>query len=350
LAGGLASRGFDVDLVLAKSIGPYMSDIPSGVRVIDLGASRSLTSLPALVRYLRRNRPDAMLSALSRANLVAVWARRLARYPGRLVINEQNTLSQWATKSSKRRVRWTPTLARRFYGWADAVVAVSQGVADDLTTNCGISPEQVRVIFNPGVTPELRKKAAAPLDDPWFKGDQPPVFLAVGSLTLQKDFPTLLEAFARLRRERRARLLILGEGDQRKRLERQIRELKIQDDVRLPGFVDNPYAYMSRAAAFVLSSRWEGLPTVLIEAMYCGLPLIATDCPSGPREILRDGELGCLVSMEQPEELAEAMLRTLDGQTPAAPQDSCRPFSIEHVVDQYVDLLCEPGRYESNTQ
>jgi len=339
LAGGLAALGYPVDLVLAMSEGPYMSLIPDTVRLIELKASRTATSVPALMRYLRREGPAGMVSALSRANLVAVWARWLTGLPNRLLVNEQNTLSVLTRNAHDWRVRVVPSLARIFYPWATAVVAVSQGVADDLVESLSLPRDLVKVIHNPGVAPEMREKAKQPLAHPWFEAGLAPVVLAVGSLTPQKDFENLLRAIALVRAKRPVRLLILGEGEERPRLEGLVRELHLEDDVAFPGFVDNPYAYMARAALFVLSSRWEGLPTVLVEAMYCGAPLVATDCPSGPREILRNGELGCLVPVGQPAGLAEAILKTLDGRTPRPGASSCDPYTVERVAEQYLALL-----------
>ncbi|MCZ6872143.1 MAG: glycosyltransferase, partial [bacterium] len=187
--------------------------------------------------------------------------------------------------------------------------------------------------------PETRKKVQAPLVHPWFEPGCPPVLLAVGRLAKQKDFGTLLRAFARLRRSQPARLLILGEGPERPALETLVRELGLEQDVRLPGFVDNPYAYMARASAFVLSSLWEGLPTVLVEALFCGAPVVATDCPSGPREILRGGELGGLVPMRDPVALADSMQMALAGKIPRPTRESWQSYTVETVVDRYIAIL-----------
>ena len=171
---------------------------------------------------------------------------------------------------------------KHFYPWADYIIGNSQGVADDLSQVTGLPRQRIKILYNPVVTPEVREKALALLDHPWFEPGQPPVVLAVGRLTKQKDFPSLIRAFAQVLPKRPARLLILGEGVDRPMLEELVEQLGLQDHVSIPGFVENPYAYMSRASLYVLSSRWEGLPTVLIEALYCGLPIVATDCPSGP--------------------------------------------------------------------
>lgn len=339
LAEGIAVRGYAVDLVLALAEGPYLTEVPESVRLVDLQAGRVLTSLPALVRYLRREQPAALLSVLH-ANIVALWARRLANVPMQVVVSQRNTLSYEAQHyASDLRMRLTPQLIRRFYPWADGIVAVSKGVADDLAQVAGIPRRCIRVIYNPIVTPELRAKAQAPLEHPWFGPGEPPVILAVGRLTAQKDFPTLIRAFARVRQARPVRLLILGEGEDRPALEALVEQLGVKSDVSLPGFVANPYPYMAQAGLFVLSSQWEGLPGVLIEALYCGAPLVATDCPSGPREILADGRFGQLVPVGDVDALTQAIKVALADGKPRPTRESWRRFELETVVSQYLDVL-----------
>lgn len=339
LAHGLAEYGCAVDLVLAQAKGPYLSDVHDSIRIVDLKALRVMTSLPALARYLRREQPKALVSSLDFASIVALWARRLAGIPIRVLINEQNTISISARKSVRRRERIVPRLAKHFYPWADYVTGNSQGVADDLSQVIGLPRERIKVLYNPVVTPELQKKARVPLNHPWFEDGQSPVVLAVGRLTKQKDFPTLIRAFAQARQARPARLLILGEGADRPALEALVNQLGLNDDVAMPGFVENPYPYMRRASLYVLPSRWEGLPTVLIEALYCGPPVIATDCPSGPREILADGQHGLLVPVGDVKALAQAIESGLAGKSPLPTNKSWHPYSLDVVVDQYISLL-----------
>jgi glycosyltransferase involved in cell wall biosynthesis len=340
LALGFVEQGLKVDLVLAKAEGPYLSRVPEEVRVVDLGARRVLYSLPGLVRYLRRERPQAMLSALNYANIVAIWAKLLVRVQTHLVVSEHNTLSCSTQNASSVRVKLLPLLIKIFYPYADAVVAVSHGVAEDLITMTGLPMEKVKVIYNPVITPELFAKAEEPLDHPWFRPGEPPVVLGVGRLTKQKDFPTLIRAFALVRKERPARLMILGEGEERPKLETLARELGIEEDFVLPGFVENPYKYMKRASAFVLSSRWEGLPAVLIEALALGVPVISTNCPSGPSEILEHGKWGCLVPVGEPHLLARAILEILqnDVRIPSH-KTAWERFSKENAVIAYLQVL-----------
>lgn len=339
LARGFAERGYEVDLVLAKAEGPYLSQVPDNIRVIDLKSPRVLYSLPGLIRYLRQERPHALLSALDHANIVALWAKKLSRVPIRVVVSVHSTLSRASTNATSIRARLIPSWARIFYPWADAVVAVSKGVADDLIKLTELPQEKVHVIYNPVVTPELFAKADEPLDHPWFEPSEPPVILSVGRLTPAKDYSTLIKAFALVRKEMPARLMILGEGEERPKLEALIRDLGLEKDVALPGFVNNPYKYMKHAAVFVLSSQWEGLPTVLIEALALGIPVVSTDCPSGPAEILNNGEYGRLVTVGNEKELAQNIKATICEGKKKIVTDSYKLFQLDTVLYQYEEVL-----------
>ena len=319
LAAGVLAEGIAVDLVCADASGPYLSQVPAGCRLVDLKARRVLWALPRLAAWLRRERPSALLAAMDHANLVAIWARRLARTrpPVRLAVSVRSQLSLAAANEPSLRGRALPWLARRFYPWADDIIAVSEGVADDLADCLGLSRTRITVIPNPVVSDDLDALASEPVEHPWLVPGAPPVVLAAGRLTAQKDFPTLLQAFARLVPERDLRLMILGEGPDRAALEAEIEALGLGDRIALLGFQTNPFSYMARARLFVLSSAWEGLPGVLIQAMACGTPVVSTDCPSGPREVLVGGRLGPLVPVGDAEALALAIAQTLDAPLPA---------------------------------
>lgn len=307
---GMSSQNIALDLVLATAEGPYLNQVPDGVRVVNLSAGRVIKAILPLSKYLRQNQPLALLSHLDHANVVALLARKLARTQTRLVVVEHNTMS--SDKSKFIRAKFVPPLMKLLYPSADAIVGVSTGVSRDLELQLGLPEGKVITIYNPVVDDELIAKSKADLNHPWFQNEEVPVFLAVGRLTQQKDFSTLLEAFAILRKKKHARMIILGEGESRSELEALIACLGISEDVSLPGFVENPYAYLSRATAFILSSRWEGLPTVLIEAMVCGCPVISTDCPSGPDEILESGKYGNLVPVGNVVAMSKAMLQVLE--------------------------------------
>jgi glycosyltransferase involved in cell wall biosynthesis len=337
LAAGFARRGIPTDLVLSSSAGPYLQLVPPAVRVIDLKVSRMLHSLRPLAAYLRRERPFALLAALDHANLVAMVAARLAGRSTRTVISVHCTFPRTREPKSIRE-NAIPWLLGRLHHWADAIVAVSDGVADDLANTTGIPRDRIGVIYNPVITPELLPASLQPAAHPWFDDTSRPVVLGVGRLTPQKNFRLLVEAFAGMSSEHRARLVILGEGPERSALEARVRQLGIQDDVSFPGFVKNPYACMARAAVFVLSSDFEGLPTALIESLAVGTPVVSTDCESGPREILRSGTLGELVPVGSAPDLARAISRAL--RRPRPPVPDLRAFTLDTALDQFEQAFC----------
>ena len=340
LAGGFAARDFATDLVLTKSQGPYLSNIPPDVRVLDLQAPRMLKSLPALVRYLRAEQPIALLSTLTYANVLAIWAKKLANVPTRVVVREATTLSEETSRNAVLfKDKIMPLIVRHTYPRADGIVAVSEGVARDLAQITRVPLSSIHVLANPVVTPELSSLASEPLNHAWFSLLDSPVVLGAGRLSKEKDFPTLIRAFAKVRKRRRARLMILGEGGERPRLEALVKELGLQEDVSLPGFVQNPFAYMARSALFVLSSTWEGLPGVLIQALACGTPVVSTDCESGPRQILQNGRFGRLVPVADISALATAIMESLEKPRPAVPQAAWKCFGQDAAVEQYLRVL-----------
>lgn len=312
LSESFVREGLSVDLVVSAARGALCSDIPRGVRLIDLNARRLIRSLLPLSRYLARERPACMLSALSQANCVAIWARALSRSRARLVVSEHTSLSVATANEEVWRYKRLPHLMRLSYPFADALIAVSDGVADDLAKMIHYPRGRIEVIYNPVITATMLAKSYVPLNHPWFQPGEPPVVLGVGRLMPAKDFQTLIRAFAMLRQRRPARLVILGEGELRHALMTLVNELGIGKDVALPGFVPNPYSFMRAASVFALSSRWEGLPSVLIEALACGAPVVATDCPSGPAEILENGTLGRLVPIGNVTQLCTAIDESID--------------------------------------
>ncbi|MGH8223105.1 MAG: glycosyltransferase [Woeseiaceae bacterium] len=338
LAHGFAAHGVAADIVVAQQEGPNLPPPVEGTRIVNLGAHRVLASLAGLARYLRDETPDAMLSALPHANVVSVWARSISRTTTRLVLSEHTVASLSAANARLLRARFLPVFMRRTYRTADAVVAVSDGVADDLAALTGIDRSSITRIYNPVVTPRLAQLAEERLEHSWFSAGQPPVVLGVGRLTPAKDFRTLVRAFAVVRERRPVRLLILGEGEERQRLEALVRTVGIGADVSLPGFVDNPYRYMKQASVFVLSSRWEGFGNVLVEAMACGTPIVSTDC-DGPREILQGGRHGKLTAIGDPSALARAIEIQLDEPSNSTVIERAQAFTVDAALDEYRAVL-----------
>jgi glycosyltransferase involved in cell wall biosynthesis len=341
LVNALAEKGTCVDLLLIKTDSSHLQRLHPSIKRIDLGAKHTLTSLMPLVNYLKQTHPPCLLAAKDRAGRIAVIARALARVTEtRLGLRLGTNLTAAFSHKSPWRMWLRRLPIRLLYPRIDTIIAVSEGVRQDTIKVSGVVPERVHVVRNPVITARLSEATAAPPPHPWLTQDDTPVLLGVGRLTRQKDFPTLIRAFAQLRQSRPCRLIILGEGHQRKSLESLARELDVAQDLALPGFTSNPYVYMRHANLFVLSSRWEGSPNVLTEAMALGTPVISTDCPSGPNELLDQGRIAPLVPMGDWRRLADTMAHVLD--QPMAPeslQDAVREYNAETSAKRYLEIL-----------
>lgn len=340
LANLLTDRHPAVTLITAKTIdGVYTSLVSKSVRFHALRTGAMWRTVRPLARYLQQEPPDALISTLTEANMVALLARRLARVPTRTVIREANTPTFDLLKNPKIKKRITGKLIPKIYPFADAIVAVSTGVLNDLRRLLPSAQEKISLIYNPVLTPDLSTLAQEPLSHPWFHPKERAIVLAAGRLTLVKDYSTLVQAFALVRKKLPARLVILGEGAERVNLLKQAHALGVAEDFDLPGFDPNPFKYMARSDVFVLSSRHEGLPNVLIQAMACGCPVVSTNCPSGPEDILDGGKYGELVPVGNVEAIAAAIERVLRGERKPVPPEWLAQFDQERVVKQYLDLL-----------
>lgn len=348
LAKGLSKFGFHVDLVLVKATGPYLAQVPQSVRVFDLKSKRVLKSLFPLVNYLRKERPKVVISALNHVNVITILAKQITGVDTRLIITEHSTLSVSQKHAQNKRSKFIPVFMRYLYPLADQVVAVSKGVAKDLACQIRLPIDKIKVIYNPIIDDQLLEKSWQKIEHPWFVDKRAPIILSVGRLTVAKDYPTLIKAFAQVRKQIPAKLVILGEGEERSELEKLVNSLGLYEDVWMPGFVENPYAYMRNANVFVLSSKWEGFGNVIVEALACDCPVIATDCPSGPKEILENGKYGTLVPVGDDKILAEKIKETLQSKKIQTNNKIkvYQLFSIETVANQYLSLISdEHGDY-----
>jgi len=353
LARGFHARGLRVDVLVVRPRGELREALPAGVRVVALEGllaklpfvagskrRRALASVPALLRYLRRERPRALLATSHSTNVAASVAARLAPGLTRVVLRIDSQLTRAPELAGTRTQRRRERRARRAFRWADAWIAISEGVADDAAAVTGIPRERIVAIHNPVLTPAFRERATARIEHPWLAAGSAPVVIAVGRLVAQKDFATLIRAFARVRQRRKVRLLILGEGPLRGALEHLAGEQGVAADVRFTGRVANAPAWMARAAVFALSSAWEGFGRVLVEALAVGCPVVSTDCPSGPREILGHGAFGPLVPVGDDLALAAAIESVLD-----RPPDRkllmqrADAFSLDRGVERYLEVL-----------
>ncbi|RBY74858.1 glycosyltransferase [Blastococcus sp. TF02-09] len=338
LANALCRQGYEIDLVLAQRTGPYLADLDPEVRVCDLGASGVVGSLRPLARYIRDTDAGVLISALNHANVIALSAKALSGSQIRMVVSERN--SPKAELQSNLTSRAIRLLMRALYRRADAVVAVSEGIADQLVEHYGVKRAQIAVINNPVDTERIDRLAGASIEHPWLPSpDGSKTVLAVGRLEPQKDYKTLLRAVSLSELGDGLRLVVLGEGSQRSALERLAAELNISDQVDFAGWEPNPFAYMAKASLYVLSSKWEGFPNSLIQAMGCGVPVVSTDCETGPSEILAGGRWGRLVPVGDAQALASAIDATLIDGTGPDVRRRAGDFHPEVILAQYLAVL-----------
>ena len=336
----VAARGIPVDLLRTKIHGPRFDGPVSGVRTIDFSARHVHGCLPSLVRYLNKEQPAALLTDKDRVNRTAIVARWISGADTRLVVRTGTTVTAnlWDRHGVERRLQHFSM--KWLYAKADAVIFPSRYAADDFLRFTGLPETFVHVAPSPVIDDRFLNLIEAPLNHTWFEAGAPPVILGVGELTERKDFPTLIRAFQMVRRQRECRLMVLGEGRERKRLESLVSELGLAEDVSLTGFIENPYPFLRRAAVFVLASRYEGAPVVLMEALGAGVNMVATDCPGGSAEILEYGALGSLVPVGDPVAMAREILHRLDHPIdPLKLKGASRRYGAAYCTDRYLEIL-----------
>lgn len=344
LAEEFADRGLNVALVVDfdNPYSPFRSLLPPRLRYEVLDARGPVSRLVKLRRFIRRERPRAvMCTSFGFPNIYAVLVRMITGIDFRLMLTEHcfPSVDRAMPKPWQSRY-WFFPIAHLAYPRADSIVAVSKGTGDDLARVIDIDRASVSCIYNPIINTSLLDQARQPVDHPWFACGEPPVVIAVGRLEAQKNFSLLIRAFAKVAETRPGRLVILGDGSERDMLTALVASLGIGDRVDMPGFAANPHAYVARAAVLVLSSDFESLANVVIEAMAVGTPVVATDCPSGPAEALDQGRYGTLVPVGDEERMAEAIGATLDRRPQRVPQAWLGQFTAAESADRYLELLC----------
>ena len=349
---GFAMEEIPLDLVVANEKGQFKQMIPSGVRVIDLKIpiqprfSSVIKVIFPLVNYLRKEKPEILVCHLFTSNVVAAIAKIIALSPVKLAFVEHISLADKKNRTNTLQEKLLPLAMHWLYPTVDAVIAVSKGLARELESYLHLKADSIKTIYNPVLASNLLVKAEAQVEHPWFKDGELPVILGVGRLVKQKDFATLIRAFAIVRQLQPARLVILGKGELKEKLMVLARELGVKNDVEFLGFVENPYSYMVRSSVFVLSSIQEGLPTGLIEAMALGTTVVSTNCPSGPNEILANGKYGELVPVGDSQAMATAILRVLSGGVKSVDAEWINQFTLESATQKYFNIL-GINKYES---
>jgi len=340
----LTPKKFQPQLVLFERRGPYLSQLPSEVKVYDLKKRRRIDFLKLVIKLayiIAREKPDIILSFLSYANLIAILAKKFSFSKSRLIACEQNFTSLQIRNQRLSRIK--TFLIKKLYPYADRIVAVSQGVKRDLMANFEIEGRRIEVIYNGLDIKRIKKLSLEAVNHNQFENGTLYI-IGIGRLTKQKGFQFLLKAFKLVREKHKVKLLLLGEGEEFNNLESLCRALSIEKEVAFLGFQDNPYKYLARSNIFVLSSLWEGFGNVIIEAMACGIPVIATRCPYGPEEIITDGVNGLLVPVGDVNALAEAILRLLDDEPlrrrlGEAGRRRAEDFDVQKMVSRYEMLF-----------
>ena len=329
-----------VDFIIKNIEHPYLEGLDPKVNAVVMKTDSPAILVESVAQYLSEKRPEVLMSAMLSDHELAINAKQKCQLSTRLffcagtnyvaLLASDNIFKRWR---HRRRIR-------SIYQKADEIICVSQGVAKSLINLCGLTPSMVHVLKTPTLTPQLLTKAEEPIDHPWFQSNPVPVILGVGNLSRNKNFALLIDAFAKVRAKRPCRLVIIGKGRQVKRLLRRAEKLKVHDDVALLGFIANPYPYMKKATLLVLTSKREGSPNVLVEAMAVGTPVVATDCPSGPREILDGGKYGRLVPMNDPDLLSNAIIETLDSvPNPRLLQKAVTPYLLRKVCTDHLKVF-----------
>lgn len=342
LAKAMANTGNIIDIVCLHKEGPYLYLVPDNIRVVTLRVRKSFLAVGPLAAYFRLSKPDVVMSTLTRCNVCALLAQRIAFRSLPVLVKEATTPSL-AYQNNKSMRTWILKKAASWtYPMAGSIIAVSKAAAEDMTRFFQLPPEKITILYNPVVTSDMLDKAELPSGHRWLDRADRPVVLSVGRLVSEKDHATLLKAFAIAKRDIPCRLIILGEGPERQNLVELAKSLEISSDFDLPGFVDNPFAWMSKASLFVSASRREGLPNSIIEAMACGLPVVSTDCPSGPREILNGGRLGSLVKVGDVDSLAKSMIQGLESPISSETlKESVAKYNDHLISNRYLSLFAE---------
>jgi len=345
------SLGFRVHVVADSLMGPYFGLFKKGIGIYSLRTSHTIVGLGQFSWYLHRHKPDVILTPVVRHTILALRGKSTTGARTRIFAQVHNTYSQTFAlireKKREKRIR----LLKKYYPRCERIIAVSKGTAEDFCTLTGIPADKVIALHNPMTTDGIALLAKEDPGHPWFTRGSPPVILGVGRLTTAKNFSLLIRAFEIVRSKTPCRLLILGDGHLRGTLEEQAASSPFREDISLAGSKINPFAFMRRAAVFVMSSSWEGFGNVLVEAMATGTPVVSTDCPHGPREILADGKFGPLVPPDNPRELAGAILNQIHHPTSLELlREGAKPFSARAIAKKYLAVFGLPAQPASGIQ
>ena len=337
LAPVFMAAGYDVTFVLHRAVGELISAVPDGVRVVSLNCRRTIGALFPLIKLLRAEKPDVLLSSLGHNNIIAIWSAAIAHVKTRVIVCQHNALSSEKVRDNDFQFWILPYLYKIFLRFADDIVCVSKGVADDLARCTGLARERIKVIYNPVVFRDFDARMNETIEHPWLSHKDIPVILGVGRFVEQKDFALLLSAFAKVAVKRPLRLMLLGDGPLRSDLETQAQKLGITDRIAFLGYHKNPLPFIRHASVLVMSSLYEGFGNVLVEGLACGTQTVSTDCTYGPSEILDHGTYGPLTPVGDIDAMASAIEHALDHPLPTEMlRKRGQSFTVEKAAEQYL--------------
>ena len=333
------SLGYKVDFLLMRKTGSLLNEVPREINVIDLGAARIRQAVIPIARNIRDIKPDIILSAMWPLTSVTVIAWVLSGKKSKLFLSDHVILSLDSVNNINVPLFFLKTLIVSTYHFSSGIIAVSNGVKKDLCRLGNLSDKKVKVIYNPIVIGAPVNKNIKSNRELWGV-DSGKKILSVGSLKYEKDYKTLIKAIALIRDHADIKLIILGDGPCREQLKQLIANLELEINVSLPGFYTNPYPWYRSADLFVLSSKWEGFGNVIVEALGCGLPVVSTDCPGGPAEILDNGYYGDLIKVGDVVALADAIKKSLNRTHNATLLiDRAKKFSVQEISKQYINYF-----------
>lgn len=339
LANCLSEAGFSVDLILVKAKGPYLKQIPASVNIIDFNRTKASLSFFKLVSYLIRQRPNILFTSHIHTSTIALWASRASGRSTKVIVRQPTMLrplfgsKTFASLARQKIFLWSVKK------WANKIVVTSQAMADEFFLLSNVEKYKVSIINNPLPIHSVIESSNEPLNNRWLNSKETPVVLAVGRLEPVKSHETLIEAMALVRNEVDAKLIILGDGPLRTKLQDLVEQLNLQNHVEMPGFTKNPFKYMKRCDVFVMSSLWEGFPNVILEAMACGAKVVATDCEGGTAEILENGKWGELVEVNNSIEMAGKICEVLKTKERHCANERVGDFAVDNIINQYRELF-----------
>lgn len=342
LAKAFYENGYLVDIVTVNSKNDYQEMIPNGIKIVNLNCRKLLLALPKIINYVKKEKPIALISASEGLNIITAMSKQFVKkIPTKIIISIRTHLSTEYKETNRKIKKIFPILSRILYPKVDVIVAVSRGVAQDIQNLLKIPIKNIHIIYNPIFDDSIEELSSQEIHHPIFKKSRDfKIVLGAGRLTKQKDFKTLIYAFNEVRKKMKCKLVIIGEGEERKNLEDLIKKLGIENDVYLLGFVPNPYPYMKEADVFVLSSIWEGFGNVLVEAMATGTNVVSTNCPSGPTEILDNGLYGDLVRVGDYKQLSNSIIKAIEN--PKSKEtiiSRAKKFSVTSAFNKYKQII-----------